>query len=42
MRQEVYSKGKEMHNRNERSLIFEEEDDDRREKVIGEEERVSI
>ena len=40
MRQEVYSKGKEI--KNERSVIFREEDDDGRERVTEEEERVSI
>ena len=43
MRQEVYSKGKEMHNEmSGHSVIFKEEDDDGRERVTEKEERVSI
>jgi len=44
MRQEVYSKGKEMHNENERSVILKDEDDHDagRKRVTEDEERVSI
>jgi len=42
MRQEVHSKGKEMHNEMSGQWFFKEEDDDGRERVTEEEERVSI
>jgi len=42
MRQEVYSKGKEMHNEMSGQWFFKEEGDDGRERVTEEEERVSI